>query len=193
MSDSELWVPKFEDAIKDLIRGLGDDPSRQGLIETPARVVRAWKEWCSGYREDPSQFFTEFELDSHYDEMVVFKDVQFYSVCEHHLAPFYGTVSCAYMPSKNKVVGLSKVLRVINAYARRLQVQERMTCQIADCLMEGLHPKAVGVLVRAKHLCMLSRGVRDGGGSEVVTSALRGGMIEEGVKSEFFKLVGYRS
>jgi GTP cyclohydrolase IA len=208
----------FKYHLRQLILSFGDDPGRDGLLETPDRYLRAWKEWCSGYHDDPKKYFTEFELEGNYDEMVVFRTINFYSMCEHHLAPFYGTVSVAYIPGPAKaystvlppppqnisqpinftiltaqrtvkVIGLSKVTRVVNVFARRLQVQERLVSQIADCLNDNLKPQGVGVLIKAKHLCMMSRGVRDSS-SEIVTSALRGVMLEPGVKTEFFKLIG---
>lgn len=171
-----------------LIRALDPMPSRQGLNDTPLRVARAWAEWCSGYDVDVATLFTTFEDGAEgCDQMVVVKDIPFYSHCEHHLAPFFGTATVAYIP-KGKVIGLSKLSKVVDTYARRLQVQERMTNQIADIIDVNLRPQGVGVVVRARHLCMESRGVRQQGHS-TLTSALRGAIKEDGTaRAEFLAL-----
>lgn len=149
------------------------DPFREGLAETPARVVKAWKHWCSGYNVDIGKLLKTFEDGAEdYNEMVLVKDIPIYSKCEHHLADIFGTATIAYIPN-GRVVGLSKLSRVADAFARRLQVQERMTTQIADALELHLQPIAVGVIVKARHMCMESRGICQQG-HHTVTSALRG-------------------
>lgn len=166
----------------------GDDPNREGLHDTPARVVKAWEHWTSGYSVDIGSLFRVFEDGGErYDQMVIVKDIPFYSKCEHHLADFFGTVTCAYIPN-GKVVGLSKLSRVVDAYARRLQVQERLTDQIADAINMYLQPQGVGVLVRARHMCMESRGVCQQG-HHTITTAVRGAIRDEPqTRSEFLRL-----
>ena len=164
------------------------DPMREGLQETPARVVKAWKHWCSGYNVDIAKLLKTFEDGAeNYDEMVLVKDIPIYSKCEHHLADIFGTATIAYIPN-GRVVGLSKLSRVADAFARRLQVQERLTTQIADALDEHLRPKAVGVIVKARHMCMESRGICQQG-HHTVTSALRGVFkTDPTARSEFLRL-----
>jgi GTP cyclohydrolase I len=178
----------IEDHIRRLIQYAGDDPTRGGLEETPSRVAKAWKFWGSGYERDPLAVLKTFEDGAEgCDEMVLVKDIPFYTHCEHHLAPFFGTATIAYLPD-GKVVGLSKLSRVLDIFARRLQVQERLTTQVADALVEGLAPKGVGVVVKARHLCMESRGVCQQG-HHTVTSALRGVFKEEpSARAEFLAL-----
>lgn len=175
------------DNIVRLLQYIGEDPNRGGLIETPQRVLKAWKEWTSGYGQDPQNVLKCFEDGGEdYNEMVIVRDLPFYSHCEHHLAPFFGTATIAYVPSK-RVVGLSKIGRILNIFARRLQVQERLTTQIADALDECLNPLGVGVIVKARHLCMESRGLSTQG-HHTVTSALRGVFLEERVRGEFLSI-----
>ena len=177
------------DAIKTLIRWTGDDPSREGLIDTPRRVGRAWREYCAGYGEDPSVHLSRtFEEVGGYHELVLLKDIPFQSHCEHHMAPIIGKASIAYMPT-DRVVGISKLARVLHGFARRLQVQERLTDQIADAIMEVLEPHGVGVLIEATHLCMMMRGVEKQN-SRTVTSAVRG-IFRSDIRSreEFLRLV----
>ncbi len=173
------WEGSAEAGITDniirLLQFVGEDPNRGGLRETPARVAAAWQHWCSGYAADiPALLKTFKDGADGCDEMVVVKDIPFYSHCEHHMAPFFGTVTVAYIPD-GMIVGLSKIPRVVGAFARRLQVQERLTNQIADALTEHLKPKGVGVIIKARHLCMESRGIQQQGHS-TITSALRGVM-----------------
>lgn len=166
-------VGSFEDNVIRLLQFVGEDPKRGGLAETPARVTKAWRFWCSGYKEDPAEVLKVFEDGAEkHDQMVVVKDIPFYSHCEHHLAPIFGTVTIGYIPN-GKIVGLSKLSRLTNVFARRLQVQERMTDQIADALYTHLKPLGVGVMVKARHLCMESRGVCQQG-HHTITTALRG-------------------
>lgn len=162
-----------EMVIEDLLSEVIGQPMREGLKETPARVVKAWKHWTGGYDVDIAKLLKVFEDGAEgYDEMVIVKDIPVYSKCEHHLADIFGTVTIAYIPD-GKIVGLSKLSRLADAFARRLQVQERMTNQIADALVEHLNPKGVGVLMTARHMCMESRGLRQQG-HHTITSALRG-------------------
>ncbi|ATP17237.1 MULTISPECIES: GTP cyclohydrolase I FolE [Sphingobium] len=150
-------------AIRTLLRWTGDDPDREGLRDTPARVTRAWKEYCNGYEIDPATYLSRtFDEVGGYDEIVLLRDIPFQSHCEHHLAPITGTASIAYLP-KDRVVGISKLARVLNGYARRLQVQERLTAQIADCIWNNLKPHGVAVIIKASHGCMTGRGVRTHG------------------------------
>lgn len=163
----------IEDNIARILQHIGEDPSRQGLLETPHRVAKAWKTWASGYTEDVAAVMKCFEDGGKdYDEMVVVRSLPFYSHCEHHLAPFFGTATIAYIPD-GRVIGLSKLSRVLDIFARRLQVQERLTVQVAEALMEHLQPKGAAVSITARHLCMESRGIHKQG-SETVTTALRG-------------------
>jgi GTP cyclohydrolase I len=155
--------PEVEAAIATLIRWAGDDPEREGLLDTPKRVARAWKEYCQGYGEDPAYHLARvFEEVGGYDEIVLLKDIPFQSHCEHHMAPIVGRAHIAYLP-KDHVVGISKLARVLHAYARRLQVQERLTAEVADCIWDGLKPRGVAVVIEATHGCMTSRGVRTPG------------------------------
>ncbi len=180
-----------EATIKDLLKFIiGEDPTRPGLIETPARVVKAWKEWTNGYGQDATALLKTFEDGAELcgDEMVVVRDIEMYSHCEHHLAPFFGVAHVAYIPDK-KIVGLSKIARLVDMFAHRLQVQERLTNQIANAIDEVLQPKGVGVMISAKHFCMCSRGVGKQQ-STTVTSALRGALLNEpSAKAEFLRLI----
>jgi len=177
-----------EDIVARLLLFIGEDPSRGGLVETPKRVIRAWKEWTSGYGQDPAKILKCFEDGGErYDQMVVVKDLPFFSHCEHHLAPFFGTATIAYIPQK-RIVGLSKLGRVLDIYAKRLQVQERLTNLVADAVHQNLKPKGVGVMIKARHLCMESRGLSRQG-HHTITSALRGEFLTDGkVRQEFLSL-----
>ena len=157
----KLPVPDdVADAIRTLIRWSGDDPEREGLLDTPLRVARAWKEYCQGYLEDPAHHLLRtFAEVGGYDEIVLLKQIPFQSHCEHHMAPIVGTASIAYLPT-NRVVGISKLARVLHGFARRLQVQERLTAEVADCIWDSLHPQGVAVVIEAQHGCMTGRGVR---------------------------------
>lgn len=176
-----------EDLIRGVLNALGED-DREGLRETPARVVKAWSTWFGGYHMDPADVVKTFEDGAEgVDEMVIEVDIPFYTHCEHHMAPFFGLASVAYIPN-GKVLGLSKMNRLVDLFARRLQVQERLTNQIADALEELLQPKGVGVLLRARHMCVESRGVQHRGCS-TTTSALRGAIKEEpDARMEFLTL-----
>lgn len=164
--------PEIEDAIRELLSAVGEDPDRDGLERTPERVARMYDELLAGYRVDPEQMINDAIFDVDYDEMVLVKDIEFYSLCEHHLLPFIGKAHVAYLP-KGKVIGLSKIPRVVDLFARRLQVQERMTRQISDFLETTLHPYGVGVVIEGLHLCSMMRGVKKAN-ARMVTSALCG-------------------
>lgn len=177
-----------EGCVTDLLKCLDPDPERGGLVETPLRVAKAWGHWCGGHSIDVAKLLKSFEDGANgYDQMVSVVNIPFYSHCEHHLAPFFGTATISYLPDK-KIVGLSKLSRVLDAYARRLQVQERLTCQVADALVEHLQPRGVGVCIKARHLCMESRGVRQQG-HFTVTTALRDILQHDpSAKAEFLQL-----
>ena len=190
-------APKFEvpdevaEAVRTLIRWAGDDPAREGLIDTPNRVARAWKEYARGYGEDPAAHLTRtFEEVGGYDEIVLLKDIPFQSHCEHHLAPIIGKAAIAYLPG-DRVVGISKLARVLQGFARRLQVQERLTAQVADCIWEQLSPKGVSVVIEASHACMSARGVNTPG-VMMTTSRMMGCFREdERSRKEVLALMGY--
>jgi len=178
-----------EAAVRTLLRWAGDDPDREGLIDTPLRVANAWREWFSGYGLDPDAYLARtFEEVDGYDEMVVLRDIPFESHCEHHLAPIIGKAHVGYLPG-GKVVGISKLARVVEAYARRLQVQEKLTAQIADCIERVLQPRGVGVVIEATHECMTTRGVHTRGVS-MVTSTMRGSFRDDArTRAEFLAFV----
>jgi len=174
-----------EEAVTTLLRYIGEDPSREGLADTPARVAKAWLEMTAGYREDPAEILSRtFEESS--DELIILSGISFYSTCEHHLLPFYGTACVGYLPGK--VVGISKLARLVNCFAQRLQIQERMTRQIADAIEANLDARGVGVVVRAHHLCMGCRGVRQQD-TDMITSAMLGKLRTDAAsRSEFLRL-----
>lgn len=161
---AKLAVPEdVVDAVRTLIRWAGDNPEREGLVDTPQRVARAWKEYCAGYDDDPAYHLSRiFEEVGGYDEIVLLRDIPFQSHCEHHMAPIIGKAHIAYLPS-NWVVGISKLARVLHTYARRLQVQERLTAEVANCIWDNLKPLGVAVVIEASHACMTARGVRTPG------------------------------
>ena len=173
-ADGKIAVPDdVAEAVRTLLRWAGDDPTREGLVDTPKRVARAWKEYCAGYGEDPGVHLARvFEEVGGYDEIVLLKDIPFQSHCEHHMAPIIGKAHIAYLP-RNHVVGISKLARVLHGYARRLQVQERLTAEVADCIWNRLKPLGVAVVIEASHACMTARGVRTSGVG-MVTSRMMG-------------------
>ena len=174
-------------AIRSVLLHVGENPEREGLLETPQRVERAWEFWTSGYNKSASEILKVFEDGAEgVDEMVVVKGIPFYTHCEHHMAPFFGVASMAYIPN-GRVVGLSKLSRLVDMYARRLQVQERLTTQIADALFSNIEPLGVGVRLEARHLCMESRGICQQG-STTVTTSLRGNFKTDGkIRREFME------
>lgn len=189
--EGKLDVPDaVQDAIRTLIEWSGDDPSREGLIDTPKRVARAWREYCQGYDENPGLHLQRtFEEVGGYNEVVLLKDIPFQSHCEHHMAPITGTASIAYLPS-DRVVGISKLARVLHGYASRLQVQERLTAQVAQSIWDHLTPQGVAVVITAQHGCMTGRGVRTHGVS-MVTSRMMGCFLEDqSSRKEILALMG---
>jgi GTP cyclohydrolase I len=176
-----------EEIYRELLRRMGEDPGRDGLIATPARVEKTMAFLTKGYNEDPNQLLRGALFDVDYDEMVIVKDVEMFSLCEHHMLPFFGKVHVAYIP-KRKVVGLSKIARLVEVFARRLQVQERMTRQIADAIQDAIAPQGVGVVIEARHLCMMMRGIEKQN-SSTVTSAMMGCFRQKETRSEFLSLV----
>jgi GTP cyclohydrolase I len=185
MSDKDSFT---ENDWRRLLSSLGEDPNRPGLHETPARVAKAWKHWTSGYDQDPAAILKAFEDGAEeYNELIVVRGIPVYSHCEHHLAPFFGKATVGYVPN-GKIVGLSKLTRLVDVFAKRLQVQERMTIQIANALMEALEPKAVGVVIKCRHMCMESRGIRTPG-EETITSAMLGELQPNlALRTEFLAL-----
>jgi GTP cyclohydrolase I len=182
-----------EEAIRTLLLWAGEDPDREGLVDTPARVARAYEDWFSGYRVDPVRFLKRtFEEVEGYDEMIVLRDISFESHCEHHMAPIIGRAHVGYLPT-NKVVGISKLARVVEAFARRFQVQEKMTAQIANTIQDVLKPKGVGVVIEAEHQCMTTRGIHKTGVS-MVTSQMLGTIREDArTRAEFLRMIGHGS
>lgn len=178
---------KFANSIRDILEELGEDTEREGLIKTPERVAKAFEFMCGGYQEDPVKIINDALFESSNDEMVVIRDIEFYSLCEHHMLPFFGRAHVAYIPD-GKVVGLSKIPRVVNVFARRLQIQERLTEQVADAIMQTIKPKGVGVVISARHMCMEMRGVEKIC-SSTTTSALRGLFLKSATRSEFFNII----
>ncbi|MCP1373139.1 GTP cyclohydrolase I FolE [Dyella lutea] len=175
---NDVTREQAEEAVRTLLRWAGDDPSREGLLDTPKRVVKAYGDWFSGYVEDPADYLKRtFEEVEGYDEMVVLRDIEFESHCEHHMAPIIGRAHVGYLPT-NRVVGISKLARVVDGYARRFQVQEKMTAQIAQCINETLQPRGVAVVIEASHECMTTRGVHKRGVS-MVTSQMLGVFRED--------------
>lgn len=178
-----------EDAVRTLLRWAGEDPSREGLLDTPRRVVEAYGDWFGGYRQDPREYLARtFEEVEGYDEMIVLRDIEFESHCEHHMAPIIGKAHIGYLPA-GKVVGISKLARVVEAYARRFQVQEKMTAQIARCIQDVLQPRGVGVVVEGAHECMTTRGIHKRGVS-MVTSKMLGSFREDArTRAEFLRFI----
>src|SRR5215472_14021171 len=179
-----------EDAVRTLLRWAGEDPEREGLLETPKRVVNAYQDWFSGYQSDPAEYLRRtFEEVGGYDEMVVLRDITFESHCEHHMAPIIGRVHVGYLPT-NKVVGISKLARVVDGYARRFQVQEKLTAQIASCITEVLKPRGVGVVIDSEHQCMTTRGVHKRSVSMVTSRMIGSFRSDARTRSEFLTFIG---
>jgi GTP cyclohydrolase I len=191
-ASSDVTQAQAEDAVRTLIKWAGDDPLREGLVDTPTRVAKAYREWFVGYGVDPAGYLQRtFEEVEGYDEMVVLRDIEFESYCEHHMAPIIGRAHVGYLPT-NKVVGISKLARVVEGYAKRLQVQEKLTAQIARCISEVLQPRGVGVVIDAVHECMTTRGVHKSGVS-MITSKMLGTFREDArTRAEFLSFIGIR-
>jgi GTP cyclohydrolase IA len=187
MEHDALKDVSTEEMYREILRRIGEDPNRDGLLRTPGRVEKSFAYLTKGYQEDPQQMLRAALFDVDYDEMVIVKDVEMFSLCEHHMLPFFGKVHVAYIP-KGKVVGLSKIARLVEVFARRLQVQERMTRQIADAIQDAIAPQGVGVVIEARHLCMMMRGIEKQN-SSTVTSAMIGCFREKETRSEFLSLV----
>ena len=180
---------KAEQAIETLLLWAGEDPRREGLIDTPARVAAAYEDWFKGYTQDPVGYLKRtFEEVDGYDELIVLRDISFESHCEHHMAPIIGKAHVGYLPN-NKVVGISKLARVVEAFARRFQVQEKLTAQIANCIDEVLKPKGVGVVIEAVHECMTTRGIHKSGVSMVTSQMLGGFRTDARTRAEFLRMI----
>ena len=179
-----------QDIYREIIRRYDADPTRDGLAKTPERIEKAMEFLTKGYREDPTDVLHGALFDVAYDEMVIVKDIEMYSLCEHHMLPFFGKVHVAYIPD-GKVIGLSKAPRLVEVFARRLQVQERLTRQIAEAIQEAIHPQGVGVVIEARHLCMMMRGVEKQN-SSTVTSAMLGVFQKQNTRAEFLSLIRER-
>ena len=179
-------LERIERAVREILVAIGEDPDREGLKDTPRRVAKMYQEVLSGYQDLPENHLVLFT--EKYDEMIIVKDIPVYSMCEHHMLPFFGKAHVAYIPGENKVTGLSKLARIVDVYAKRLQLQERMTEQIADAIMEKLKAKGVMVVIEAQHLCMIMRGVKKPG-SYTVTSAVKGVMRKEPTRMEALFLI----
>ena len=178
-----------EDAVRTLLRWAGEDPSREGLLDTPKRVVEAYRDWFSGYSSDPADYLRRtFEEVAGYDEMIVLRDIEFESFCEHHMAPIIGRAHVGYLPT-DKVVGISKLARVVDGFARRFQVQEKLTAQIAQCIEDVLHPRGVGVVIDATHQCMTTRGVHKRGVSMITSTMLGSFRADPSTRAEFLRFI----
>lgn len=190
MADNPVSREAAEAAVRTLLQWAGEDPAREGLLDTPKRVAQAYRDWFSGYAEDPAEYLARtFEEVAGYDELIVLRDIEFSSHCEHHMAPIIGRAHVGYLPT-NKVVGISKLARVVESYARRFQVQEKLTAQIAGCINQVLKPRGVGVVIEAVHQCMTTRGVHKTGVS-MITSQMLGEFREDArTRAEFLQFVG---
>lgn len=189
---STVTQAQAEDAIRTLLRWAGDDPKREGLLETPKRVAEAYRDWFSGYAIDPREYLRRtFEETAGYDEMVVLRDIEFESHCEHHMAPIIGRAHVGYLPT-GKVVGISKLARVVGVFARRFQVQEKMTAEIARCINEVLQPRGVGVVIEAAHECMTTRGIHKRGVSMITSKMLGSFRSDARTRSEFLTFIEIR-
>ena len=189
VTNEPVYIERIEAAVAEILEALGEDPQRDGLLRTPARVAKMYAEVFAGLREDPEHHL-EVQFEAGHDEMVMVKDIPFYSMCEHHLLPFVGQAHVAYVPGEHgKITGLSKLARLVEAYARRPQVQERLTSQVADKLMQALDPRGALVVIEAEHLCMSMRGVQKPG-SLTLTSAVRGLFLSDATRAEALQLLG---
>ena len=187
-----LTSATYEELVREMIVRLGEDPDREGLSRTPARVQKAMQFLVKGYKDDPEALLRKALFTVTYDEMVIVKDIEMFSLCEHHLLPFFGKVHVAYIPN-GKVIGLSKIPRLIEAFSRRLQIQERLTTQIAEAIQNTIEPLGVGVVIEARHLCMMMRGVEKQHSSAVTSSMLGSFRNEEETRTEFLSLIRQRT
>ena len=187
-----LTSATYEELVREMLVRLGEDPDREGLSHTPARVEKAMRFLVKGYKDDPEALLRKALFTVGYDEMVIVKDVEMFSLCEHHLLPFFGKVHVAYIPN-GKVIGLSKIPRLIEAFSRRLQIQERLTTQIAEAIQNAIEPQGVGVVIEARHLCMMMRGVEKQHSSAVTSSMLGSFRNEEETRTEFLSLIRQRT
>lgn len=183
---------RLEELVHELLGQIGEDPARDGLVSTPHRVATAWRDLTAGYQMNVDELLNDALFDVAYDEMVIVKDIEIFSLCEHHLLPFFGKMHIAYIP-RNKVIGLSKVARVADMFARRLQVQERLTHQVAETIQKAVDPMGVGVVCEARHLCMMMRGVEKQHSSTITSSMLGDFRDNPKTREEFLSLVGRRS
>jgi len=182
-----LEQSSFEELVREMLARLGEDPSREGLTETPRRVAKSLEYLTHGYQQQPAEVLNGALFSVDYDEMVIVKDIEMFSLCEHHMLPFFGKVHIAYLP-KGKVIGLSKLPRLVEVFARRLQVQERLTTQLAEAIQEIIQPQGVGVVIEARHLCMMMRGVEKQH-SAAITSAMLGAFRQQSTRNEFLSLL----
>jgi GTP cyclohydrolase IA len=189
---STLTSASYEELVREMIVRLGEDPDREGLARTPERVEKAMQFLVKGYKEDPEALLRKALFTVSYDEMVIVKDIEMFSLCEHHLLPFFGKVHVAYIPN-GKVIGLSKIPRLIEAFSRRLQIQERLTTQIAEAIQHAIEPQGVGVVIEARHLCMMMRGVEKQHSSAVTSAMLGSFRSEEETRTEFLSLIRQRT
>ncbi len=187
-----LTSASYEELVREMIVRLGEDPEREGLVRTPERVAKAMQFLIKGYKEDPEALLSNALFTVSYDEMVIVKDIEMFSMCEHHMLPFFGKVHVAYIPN-GKVIGLSKIPRLIEVFSRRLQIQERLTTQIAETIQKAIEPQGVGVVIEARHLCMMMRGVEKQHSSAVTSSMLGCFRNEEETRSEFLSLIRQRT
>ena len=189
---ASLTSASYEELVREMIIRLGEDPDREGLARTPERVHKAMQHLTKGYQEDPEALLRNALFTVTYDEMVIVKDIEMFSLCEHHMLPFFGKVHVAYIPN-GKVIGLSKIPRLIEVFARRLQIQERLTTQIAETIQKTIEPQGVGVVIEARHLCMMMRGVEKQHSSAVTSSMLGCFRNEEETRTEFLSLIRQRT
>jgi GTP cyclohydrolase IA len=191
LENPTLTSASFEDLVREMIVRLGEDPTREGLVDTPERVHRAYEYFLKGYREDPQAMLKDALFSVNYDEMVIIKDVEMFSLCEHHMLPFFGKVHVAYIPN-GKVIGLSKIPRLVEIFARRLQIQERLTTEIAETIQNAIQPQGVGVVIEARHLCMMMRGVEKQHSAAVTSSMLGCFRDSQETRTEFLSLIRQR-
>jgi GTP cyclohydrolase I len=185
---SQPYVDEIKSSYESILKNIGEDTTRNGIVKTPERAAKAMQFLTQGYNMDPKEILLGAMFEEHYDDMVLIKDIELYSLCEHHMLPFFGKVHVGYIPN-GKIVGLSKIPRIIDVFARRLQVQERLTHDILECINDTLQPKGVGVVIEAQHMCMMMRGVQKQN-SATTTSGFRGEFKNQETRSEFLKLIG---